>query len=534
MRRALAVLLLLGAWHLALRRHGYFVPMMADEGEYGYAAKVWSEGGLPYKHAFTQKPPLVLWLYRLSAPLGIPLGPRVLATFFSLATMLALFLIAPRRWSDAGRLSAPAAYAALSTTPLGDYGFAAQTEVFAAGFTAFSALGAARAWESGSRRAVFLAGLLGGAALMSKQTALYSVLAIGASSLWRGERRWAVKDAPLWAAGAAVLPLFWIGYFASHGALGDFVDCALAGNTRYIAMVGPKDLLMQFSWFVRTLLPDFLKGDFLAWGLALYGLSGIYPEWEERAPTLSMLWLGTALAGAFTGLLLFPHYFLQAAPALALAAAAGVSKIKRKAWVATVLLALSPALIQFDLYFVQSPETVARRLLFPNPLNESIRIGRFLNENTDPSRPIYVFGSEAPIYLHARRSCATRHSIVYPLTMFPRSAGPIDAELAALDAAKPSAIVYSAQPLSSLIGSKHGLRFKQEIERRLEKDYLWVGEVLVERDRGLARFEKDGLPEKPSWEPGDRLLVFLREEGRVPSKRPSTPKASARKAGRAS
>ena len=32
-------------WHLALRLHGVGLPLLSDEGEYAYAARVWSEGG---------------------------------------------------------------------------------------------------------------------------------------------------------------------------------------------------------------------------------------------------------------------------------------------------------------------------------------------------------------------------------------------------------------------------------------------------------------------------------------------------------
>ena len=61
-------------------------------------------------------------LYRL------PWSPRATAPAFSLATCLTLFFIAPAAWPLAARLAGPAAYASLSTLPLGDYGFPANTE----------------------------------------------------------------------------------------------------------------------------------------------------------------------------------------------------------------------------------------------------------------------------------------------------------------------------------------------------------------------------------------------------------------------
>ncbi|UPT73652.1 MAG: hypothetical protein M0D55_17610 [Elusimicrobiota bacterium] len=52
---ALGVALAFG-WHLALRAHGLFLPRLSDEGEYAYAAKVWSEGGFPTATSSTRSP----------------------------------------------------------------------------------------------------------------------------------------------------------------------------------------------------------------------------------------------------------------------------------------------------------------------------------------------------------------------------------------------------------------------------------------------------------------------------------------------
>ena len=144
--------------------------MMSDEGEYACEARVWAEGGLPYRDAYFQKPPMVVLLYRIAyavSPADL-LAPRKLAVCFSLLTMLTLFLLTPANWSPPARLTAPALYGVLSTSPIGSLGFAANTEVFLCGFAALAALATSRHF-SAERPAlwVFLSGLFSGAALLA-------------------------------------------------------------------------------------------------------------------------------------------------------------------------------------------------------------------------------------------------------------------------------------------------------------------------------------------------------------------------------
>ena len=228
----LGIILAFG-WHLALRRHGVGLPLLSDEGEYAYAARTWSQGGLPYRDAFNQKPPMTIAVYRLCASLSSsPAAPRYAAMLAVLLTGLALLLLAPKRWTLPARLSAPLAYFVLSTMPVGDFGFAANTEVFAAAFTAWAVWAASRAtW-----RYAALSGFLAGAALMTKQTALWPVLAAGVFAAWRGGRRWESKAAAVFALGASAIPLCWLGYFWARGGLGFFWDCVVAGNMRYAGL----------------------------------------------------------------------------------------------------------------------------------------------------------------------------------------------------------------------------------------------------------------------------------------------------------
>lgn len=493
-------------WHLALRHHGVGLPLLSDEGEYAYAARVWAEGGLPYRDVFNQKPPMTIAVYRVCAALSpSPAAPRYAAMIAVLLTGLALLLLAPKRWSPAARLAGPLAYLVLSTTPVGDFGFAANTEVFAAAFAAWAVWAASRA----TPRSAALAGLLAGAALMTKQTALWPVLAAGVFAAWRGGRRWDRAAAAAFAVGAAAVPLSWLGYFQARGGLAFFWDCVVAGNMRYAAQADRAAALEQARFFAVDLAPAFLKGSWPAWALAAFGLRGLEARWENRGELTAVLWLAGGLLAAATGLLLFPHYFLQAAPPLCLAAAYGVERLGsgKKRWAALAVLALLPAAAQADFYFGKSREAVAKDLLYPSPLLETEGLGAWLRERTAPTDTIWVFGSEPALYVYAGRRAATRHDFVYPLTMFPKSPEPLEAELAALRTAKPAYVVYVDQPISTLIGSRLGLAFRDAVREWLAADYRLEGYVPVARDPEPFAFVGARAPD---WSVQDRLYVFKR------------------------
>ncbi len=493
-------------WHLALRRHGVALPLLSDEGEYAYAARVWAEGGLPYRDVFNQKPPMTIAVYRLCAAVSSsPAAPRYAAMLAVLLTGLALLLLSPKRWSPAARLAAPLAYFVLSTTPVGDLGFPANTEVFAAAFTAWAVWAASR----GDRRFAALSGLLAGAALMTKQTALWPVLAAGVFASWRGGRRWEPGAAAAFVAGAAAVPLLWLGYFWARGGLAFFWECVVAGNMRYAAQADWAAAAEQARFFAVDLAPAFLKGSWPAWALAAYGLRGLEARWENRGELTAVLWLAGGLLAAATGLMLFPHYFLQAAPPLCLAAAFGVERLgsAKKRWAALAVLALLPAAAQADFYFGKTRAAVAKDLLYPSPLLETEGLGGWLRERTSPSDTIWVFGSEPALYVYSGRRAATRHDFVYPLTMFPKSPEPLEAELAALRSARPAFVVYVNQPISTLIGSRLGLAFRDAVREWLAADYRLEGYVPVARDPEPFSFIAAASPD---WAAPNRLYVFKR------------------------
>jgi hypothetical protein len=487
--------------------------MISDEGEYACEARILSRGGLPYRDAYDQKPPMVFFLYQAAFRLfgERPGSARRLALIFSWAAIAALFALVPPGWGRPARWSAAACFASAATLPVGDLGFAANTEVFLCGFLACSALCARLSWERGSLPWAATAGALAGAAFTTKQTALWSAAAFAAALAWGTPRPRRLAAALSFSAGLCIVPAAFLSYFALRGGLRDLIEQAFLRNMDYAALLAsPEAAAVQGAWFLKILLPLLLQGTWPMILLAAWGLAGTRAGPDNRLETLAALWLGASILGALTGLFLFPHYFLAAAPPLALCAALGVRRAGTRGWAAAALAAALPAAAFARLYFLDPPETVARKLLFPNPLYESLAVADFIRERSSPDEAVYVFGSEPQIYFYADRPPATRHIYVYPLTLFPRGGAAAEAEISRLAKFPPRFIVYSTFQASTLIATRAGAALARSLADLLETDYLYRGHAAAAPSGPEISLQAPpGTP--PDWGKTNALLVFERK-----------------------
>jgi 4-amino-4-deoxy-L-arabinose transferase-like glycosyltransferase len=513
--------LCLAQW--GLRRNALSLPLMSDEGEYACEARLLRQGGLPYRDAYDQKPPMVFWLYRAAFQIfgeNDPSAARKLALLFGWAATLALFFLVPEDWGTCARFCAAAAFAAASNAPVGDLGFAANTEVFLCAWTSLAAWALLRRprpfapWAPAA-----LCGLFCGLALTTKQTSIWTALAF-AGLLAATRQTFARRARTLLAYGLgfSAAPLFFAATFALRGGLKDLWEQAWRRNMGYAALLASPELLrMQWNWFSHVLAPQLLRGLWPMLVLALFGLCarGRKDLAEDRvdADLLAALWLAASLLGVCAGFFLFPHYFLQAFPPLALCAALGVRRLsllrgQRTAWTATAFAALYPAAAWGSLFFRTPPETLARALLFPNPLYEAQTVARFVRERTRPEDEIYIFGSEPQIYFYAQRRWATRHIFVYPLTLFPKGPQDVEIELERLSAKSPRILIYSTFPASTLIASESGLRLQEGVRALARQRYRCLG--FVQALPQGAREELEGPCPRVPWSVPDALLVFER------------------------
>jgi hypothetical protein len=333
---ALAVALLLA------RLPSVVQPAGGDQGIYAYVGQSILKGEVPYRDAWDQKPPGVHLTY--AAMLGLWRNDTVVATTdLAVAALVAVLLVAlGRRLTGRPGAGETAAIVFLllgdpSFQRLGGLWVRGQAETFialavtGALLAAFAAAGAGR--ERGQERAAFgwsvAAGMLCGAAFVYKYNAgLFAlpcllVYLVGIPDgrrpdTWRRSVRPLWRQLPAFVAGATLVVGAVAGWFAAHGALGDLYQATIVYNLKYSGetYAGLWDVVRYLLTFpVRHARVDalwFVGGASCA-ALLLLSI-------RDRRLVIAPAWVAAAcLSITANSSRELPQYFVQAAPALALA-----------------------------------------------------------------------------------------------------------------------------------------------------------------------------------------------------------------------
>jgi hypothetical protein len=305
-------------------------PAGGDQFLYSYVAERVLDGGVPYRDAFEQKPPGIFGVYAVMW--GVWPHESVVAAADLVAAALVAWLLVGlgRRMFDGDAGFGAAALFLLLGNPgiqgLGGLNLRAQCETFIAlAVTAAIAV----AWTSWNRPGkLLLTGVLCGIAIWLKYNAVvYIVPAALASIISLGGASATARIKAMAWLGAGVLAVLASGltYFYAFGALGDLWAGTIAYNLAYSSEtyrgVG------HAIGYVLTL--PFHRG--MVDGLWFLGGVGslvlcLTMRRAARPDIVALAWVGAAvLSIAINGSRGLPQYFVQAQPALALAAAAGLA-----------------------------------------------------------------------------------------------------------------------------------------------------------------------------------------------------------------
>jgi hypothetical protein len=317
-------------------------PAGADQDLYAYVGQTILRGGLPYVDAWDQKPPAIHYTYAAMYALW-PSPAVVAATDLLVAAMVALALVAiGRRLGPPGAGHAAAIAFLLLGNPaftrLGGIRVRSQGETFIALAVALAVLAAIRWRQDAPARGrsgqhgppawfwLALAGALVGVAAAFKYNALVYGLPVLAAAAWSADGPWRPGTrAPrpgtvaVVVAGALAPLALTAAWFAAHGALGELHLATVLYNLEYSGETYDGPLA-----FVRYLLA-FPVGHARIDGLWFVGGLGtavsLVAAVRDRRHALAPVWVATAcLSIAINGSRGLPQYFVQAHPALALAA----------------------------------------------------------------------------------------------------------------------------------------------------------------------------------------------------------------------
>jgi hypothetical protein len=427
---------------LAIRLPSLVQPAGGDQGLYGYAGQRILAGDVMYRDMWDQKPPGIALLYAALSRIwpGEALVPAAdLAAAAAVAGLLVL--LGRRRYTVNIGLGAASLFLLFGDPYLqrlsGIY-IRGQCEPFMALAVTVSLVLLAhvdrRRWH------LIAAGLaLAVAVWLKYNAAAYGVPIAVATWAWGRDRRWRAAAADLaWVGlGFAALGLAMLVYFWTQGALHDLRLATVDYNLRYShetyeGSIHPLRYLLTFP-LVRARID-------MIWFLGGLGALLVAARSRSDASTLVLLaWLlGAVLSIAINGSRSLPNYFVQANPALALAASAGLATLGARgrvvrAGVALLLiaalwrvgadapwlglrLASLPGLVEnvrYDLDHLRGhtgrDEYLARFRGVKHDALENERLVRYIREVTGPADSVFVFGfSGGSVSWKSQRPSASR------------------------------------------------------------------------------------------------------------------------------
>lgn len=326
-------------------------PAGGDQGLYAYAGARILEGATPYVDVWDQKPPGIQYLYAALLFLWphesvVPLAD-LLAT---VAIAWMLILLGRYRFTESVGFGA-----AFIFVVFGNPAFQRMSGMYSRAqcepFISVAVLGALLLIGGPVRtryRLVIAGALVGFAFLLKYNAAAYGLLTFVAAWAWqsRSETTWKSLsvDGALLAGGFLIPVTTVVGVLYFQGALKDLWLATIEYNLQY-----SEETYASASAFLKylvTLGPTRASTDMIWFlgGIGLLSAALAVPASTRRAFYVVVVWLAAAhLSIAVNGQRNLPNYFVQAFPALALAASLGFSgwrtwRFPRQAVVGTLLL----------------------------------------------------------------------------------------------------------------------------------------------------------------------------------------------------
>ena len=424
------LLLALACVLLVVRLPSLVQPMGADQGLYAYAGETIRAGGWPYRDAWDQKPPAIHLTYALMRTI-VPRDAAIPAADLLMAAIVAILLWRLGAALGGGSVGPAAAILFLllsnpAFARLGGVSVRAQCETFIAAATTGAFLCLARSRDRRTNGNLLAAGALFGLAFTFKyNAAAYVPAGIFALLAWK---RLTVAALAILAAGF-LLPLVAVAAWLGLGhALTDLYDATIVYNMRYSGETyqGPLHAMTYLITFpVRHARVDAL------WLLGGAGCAVLLAMgWRRPERCVPVAWVAAAcLTIAINGSRDLPQYFVQAAPALALAAASAASIALTHGRTVNIVVAVAivvavwrvndfPKLLdntshdaRYARGLISRTEHLARygdRTTRKYSAQAVDELGAFMRGHSAPTDSVYVFGFSSGAYVEAERRSASR------------------------------------------------------------------------------------------------------------------------------
>ncbi len=464
-------------------------PLDRDEGLYAYMAQRMSQGDVPYRDVFSDKPPVGFALYWLffrlfgESPSAAHLGGALWVGLAVVALAACVRSLGGSRWTAV----AAAFLFAVHNAQAALQGASINLELL---LLPFALASIAILGYTTRPLAALAAGVLMGLAGLTKQQAVgYAffglvLLVLEPRPGLRRSRRLQLLAAYI--AGGLLLVAAVGALFALVGSLSHLIEGVLTYNVR--SYVRREPLGRAPLNFARAAWP-LLVSNPLLYLLAIAGL--VAPA--SAAPTRTVLawWLVPAFVSVSLGFRYYPHYFELTAPVVCVLAARALDLVRVRVellWpVALLATAGLPLLTDFDYFFRWDARRHVHELYGPELFHQSKPIADELRRRTAATEAVFIFGSEPQIYFLAARRCAVRYAFIHPLTVAAPQAAELQRVVARrLREAPPAAIVLVMVDMSHMYEPGAADHLERAVTELCRTRYRPTLIVYDDRTRSLA------------------------------------------------
>jgi hypothetical protein len=475
---------------IMLRWNSCQAPLIRDEGEYGYAAQLLIHGGLPYEHAFVQKPPMVIYSYALASLLlpDVFWAPRLLAyVLVALATGL-LGYIARLEFGKGFALPVMCLATPMILLPGLDQ-FPANTEMFLLlPLLATFAIYVQARQRQHTFKHWLAAGFCGATTLCYKYTALpviAFVFIIWALEFWRQthDARLFRRNLMAVVLGGGLAAVLELGIFLLHDGGAGFWECTVSYNRHYLhsSNFNPANLWLWIKIFWRSWWVLF----FVPWAMVLRPHSRIW------------FWLGAWMCAALsTSASIYGQYYIVLMPFWALLAVVGLRNLMAGLarwpalsgrWIGDLLIILVLLLLlRPDVpWLTCSREQFAGKKMDGYPFIGAQTVARRVAALSGPGDFVFVAGSEPEILVYAHRFSPSRLITSYTMMIPTTVAGSYQREaMNDLLARPPKLIIFPLAGNSWLRQTNTPPDFLNFLQQFLAEKYVLVGGYLPDKQKG--------------------------------------------------
>jgi len=513
------------------RIHLLSFPFERDEGEYALMGKLILDGHAPYTLAYNMKFPGTYYMYALimtvfgKSIIGVHLG----LAFISIFSMLLLFYISKNFVSKIGAVITSATFGIMGTswTLLGQAAHATHFVTF------YALLGIASTfWIYKNKKQNILLylipGILFSFSFICKQTGLFFIF-IGYTIIiikyYKTEKNITIiKKLAIFTTGFAVPIIAMFTYFYLFGDFNKFWFWTIEYLQKYGTQIPVSEAFNVFKFSLNSITSNYSSSGYIAlWILSLIGIPFIFiNKTSKNNKILIISFVFFSLLTIIPGFNFRGHYFITLLPAIGLLVAVFfdyfnnflINKINRPNLLFITififfLVIYSGIKQNKDFLFNTDTKVSSKNIYGSNPFVESIKIAKFLKNNTTKTDKIAVIGSEPQIYFYADRYPATGYIYTYNLVEIHSFALQMQKEMAhEIEKNKPKYILFIDISLSWLTRPNSEKYIFTWAKQYLDKNYKIIGLIDLVQNKFSSLKVREQLI---NYQPQSKNVVFIYE-----------------------